>query len=260
VTGAARGIGRAIAASLCGYGWQVVVVDHPGEALGRWRGSPGIAGIVAGDVCDDETLAAAARLAGQAGPLTAWVNNAAVIEREPLHAASASHIDRMLATDLRAYLIGSRYAVQSFLATPSAGSIVSISSVHSRLAFAGHALYDTCKAAVDGMTRTIAAEYGDRGIRANSVAPGAVMTEAEEAARRTAPPAHEPIPLRMFSAPQEIAEVVAFLVSPLSAAINGAVIAADRGLSTTFLPAAPAAPSVPGGPGAPSVPGGPVPD
>jgi NAD(P)-dependent dehydrogenase (short-subunit alcohol dehydrogenase family) len=241
VTGAARGIGKAIATSLCGYGWQVVVVDRPGEALSRWQGSPGIAGVVAGDVCDDETLAAAARLAGQAGLLTAWVNNAALIEQEPLHAASASHIDRMLATDLRAYLAGSRLAVQGFLATGAAGSIVSVSSVHSRLAFAGYALYDICKAGVDGMTRTIAAEYGDRGIRANSVAPGAVMTEAEEAARRATPPAFEPIPLRMFSAPREIAEVVAFLASPLSAAINGAVIAADRGLSTTFLPTAPGA-------------------
>lgn len=239
VTGAASGIGKAVAASLSGYGWQVVVVDLPGEALSRLQGAAGIAGIVAGDVSDDDTLATAARLAGQAGPLAAWVNNAALIEREPLHAASASHIDRMLAVDLRAYLVGAQHAVRNFLAAGTAGSIVSISSVHSRLAFAGHALYDTCKAAVDGMTRTIAAEYGDRGVRANSVAPGAVMTERELAARHAAPPAQEPIPLRMFSAPEEIAEVVAFLASPASAAINGAVIAADRGLSTTFLPTAP---------------------
>ena len=168
----------------------------------------------------DKTLAAAVRLAGQAGPLTAWVNNAALIEQEPLHAASAAHIDRMLTTDLRAYVAGAQLAVRSFLATGAAGSIVSVSSVHARLAFAGYALYDICKAGVDGMTRTIAAEYGDRGIRANSVAPAAVMTEAEEAARRAAPPASEPIPLRMFSSPRDIAEVVAFLVSPLSAAIK----------------------------------------
>lgn len=239
VTGAGRGIGKAIAATLRGYGWQVVVVDLPGKALNGWEGSPGVAAVVAGDVADDETLTAAARAAGRAGTLAAWVNNAAVVGLASLHEASESHIDRMLSVDLRAYLVGAQCAVRSFLATGTRGAIVNVSSVHSRLAFAGHALYDTCKAGVDGLSRTIAAEYGDRGIRANSVAPGAVMTEREVEARSVAPPSPEPIPLRMFSSPQDIAEVVAFLASPLSAAINGAVIAADRGLSTTFLPTAP---------------------
>lgn len=235
VTGAGSGIGRAIAELHADEGWTVVGVERDAAACAALRTElPGVIA-VEGDVSNDAVLLEARDRAVEAGRLMAWVNNAAALGGRPLTELDDEHIESMLATNVRAVLNGTRFAVDEFLRSGTPGSIVCISSIHARLSFAGHTMYDTSKGAVEALCRVVAAEMGPRGIRCNAVAPGAVMTEREVAARLHGPLPHEPIPRAMFSTPAQIASVVAFLTSEASVAINGAVIAADRGLSVSFL-------------------------
>lgn len=236
VTGAATGIGRAVAVTLASAGWNVVGVDTDADRLAVTTASHPRLRPLLGDVRDECTLLGARDLAESVAPLWAWVNNAAVVEIVPLLAVTREHIQRMLEIDYVAYLAGIRLAADWFLQARRAGSIVNIGSVHGRLGFPLHALYDSVKGAIEALTRSVVAEIGDRGIRVNTVAPGAVMTEREMSARAMAPPAMEPIAPSMFSSPEEIAAVVAFLAGDASSAINGAVIPADKGLSAGFLP------------------------
>jgi NAD(P)-dependent dehydrogenase (short-subunit alcohol dehydrogenase family) len=191
--------------------------------------------VIQGDVSEPGVLEGACARAAADGLLIGWVNNAASVEAAPLDALSASHLATMLSVNIAAVARGTSLAVRAFRRNEVAGSIVNVGSVHSRLGFAGHALYDASKGAVDALARSAAAEAGPEGIRCNVVAPGAVMTEREARGRQISPPSSEPIPRAMFSSPEEIAEIIAFLISPASSAINGAVIRADRGLSSVFV-------------------------
>ncbi|MFC0680910.1 SDR family NAD(P)-dependent oxidoreductase [Lysobacter korlensis] len=235
ITGAAAGIGRATAERHAADGWTVVAVDTDADACAALESElPQLTSVV-GDVSDLAVLQAARERAVSIGRLEAWVNNAAVLQGQPMLELDTAHIDAVLAVNVRAVVLGTRLAAEEFVRKGTRGSIVNISSVHARLSFAGSTMYDTSKGAVEALCRVVAAELGDRGIRCNAVAPGSVMTERALEARRLAPQDAEPIPDWMLLSPAEIAEVVAFLTSPASSAINGAVLPADRGLSVTFL-------------------------
>ena len=233
VTGGGAGMGLAITRWHRARGWQVVAVERDPDAAAALGDDDGIH-VVAGDVTAAGALEDAIGKARELGTLHAWVSNAAALGGRPLDELDDEHMDRMLRTNISAVVAGTRLAVAEFTATGIPGSVVAISSVHARLGFAGHTLYDATKGAVEAMCRSVAAEVGHRGIRCNAVAPGAVLTQREVEARRAGPLPHEPIPLAMFSTPEEIAEVVGFLTSPASAAVNGGVIRADRGLSAVF--------------------------
>jgi NAD(P)-dependent dehydrogenase (short-subunit alcohol dehydrogenase family) len=122
-----------------------------------------------------------------------------------------------------------------------------VSSIHARAAFPGYALYDTCKGAVESLTRYVCVEYGHLGIRCNAVAPGAVLTPA---AVRLSEATDDPdaafaatrdlSPMHRISDPKEIADVVAFLLSPEAIAINGHVLAVDNGMAARAYGFAPA--------------------
>lgn len=233
VTGVGAGIGRAIVDRHVAAGWHVVGIERDPVAARVHDGAPGVE-VVVGDVADTAVLEHALDRATSRGHLEAWVSNAAVTRDRSLLEADAEHIASVLRTNIEAVVTGTRLAVARFLADGTEGSVVAVSSVHARLGFAAHPLYDASKGAVEAFCRSVAAEFGPRGIRCNAVAPGAVMTEREVEARRVATPVVEPIPRAMFSTPDEIAAVVDFLTDRGSAAINGAVIAADRGLSSVF--------------------------
>lgn len=233
VTGVGAGIGRAILERHVAAGWHVVGIERDPAAARVHDGVSGVE-VVVGDVADPSVLQDALDRAAARGRLEAWVSNAAMTRDRSLLEADAEHIASVLRTNVEAVVAGTRLAVERFLADGTEGSIVAVSSVHARLGFAAHPLYDASKGAVEALCRSVAAEFGPRGIRCNAVAPGAVMTEREVEARRGAAPVVEPIPRAMFSTPQEIAAVVAFLTDASSAAVNGAVIAADRGLTSVF--------------------------
>jgi NAD(P)-dependent dehydrogenase (short-subunit alcohol dehydrogenase family) len=236
VTGAANGIGRSIAVRLAATGWVIVGIDREAAALEQALGP--LAGVaVAGDVRDGQVIAAARQAAEAAGEFRAWVNNAGVVRLGPLHQMAPEVIDETLDIDLRAVVFGTREALTSFLANGVAGAIVNVSSVHARGAFPGYGPYDVAKGGVEALTRYVCVEYGHLGIRCNAVAPGAVNTSIVPTMSGALRPAAADIrgadlsPMRRVSEPEEIAEVVAFLIEGPSNAINGHVLAVDNGMS-----------------------------
>jgi NAD(P)-dependent dehydrogenase (short-subunit alcohol dehydrogenase family) len=238
VTGAAKGIGRATAECLAARSYAVVGVDTDTAGLDRLAAELPGARFVTGDVRDRATLLAAAELASGQGRLNCWVNNAGIVRLAPLHRVTDDDLDEVLGVNLRAVLLGCQIALQAFLAGRVAGRIVNVSSIHARAAFPGYAVYDATKGGVEALTRYVCVEYGHLGIRCNAVAPGVVDTEIvpgsagpgrDRAADRQA--AHLLSPMHRVSTPEEIAQIVAFLLSDAAASINGQVIGADNGMS-----------------------------
>jgi NAD(P)-dependent dehydrogenase (short-subunit alcohol dehydrogenase family) len=241
VTGAANGIGRSIVLRLAKTGWAVVGVDRDASAL-EDAVQEVAAVAVAGDIRDNQVLAEARRAAETAGELRAWVNNAGILRIAPLHLMAPEVIDETLDIDLRAVIFGTREALSSFLANGVGGAIVNVSSVHAQGSFPGAGAYDTAKGGVEALTRYVCVEYGHLGIRCNAVAPGAVNTNIAANPPGAPPPSSPSIegrdlsPMRRVSEPEEIADVVAFLVEGPSTAINGHVLAVDNGMSAWNCP------------------------
>ncbi len=241
VTGAANGIGRSILVRLAKTGWVVVGVDREESALeDAVQAVSGVA--VVGDIRDNQVLVEARRAAEGAGELRAWVNNAGILRIAPLHIMAPEVIDETLDIDLRAVIFGTREALSSFLGNGVSGAIVNVSSIHAQGSFPGNGAYDTAKGGVEALTRYVCVEYGHLGIRCNAVAPGAVNTNIAAAPPGAPPPSSPSVqgrdlsPMRRVSEPDEIAEVVAFLVEGPSKAINGHVLAVDNGMSAWNCP------------------------
>jgi NAD(P)-dependent dehydrogenase (short-subunit alcohol dehydrogenase family) len=243
VTGAAMGIGEAIAARLLDEGATVVGVDRDPAALAGTASRLGDRMVpVVGDIGDWDTHVRAADLAEQHGDLAWWVNNAGVDWVSSAHEATEEHIERGLRVLLMGPMFGATVAVGRMLER-GGGSIVTISSIQGVAAFPGYYVYATAKAGLLMATKSIAVDYGPLGIRANVVLPGAVETpmtyatlppgmDREEALRREG----ELAPMRRIGQPEEIADVVAFLLTDWASYVNGAEIMVDGGASARCFP------------------------
>lgn len=242
VTGGGQGIGRAIVERLLADDNAVVVIELDEDAL-AWVAEHPIGHqliSVVGDALDEAVAERAADLAEEAGPLKGWVNNAAVFQDASLHSDGARQVLDTIALNLDPAVIGSATAIRRFLAADTGGAIANISSHQAQRAVRGAVPYATAKAAIEGLTRALAVDYGPLGIRVNAVALGSIVTERYEAFLREQEPATvERIekemrllhPVGRVGRPEEVASTVAYLLSEEASFINGAIIPVDGGRS-----------------------------
>lgn len=239
VTGAGRGIGAAIARALDGAGARVALVARTeSELRGVAAGLIHDPIVVPADLgtADGPGTAAGTVLGAFGGRLDVLVNNAATLLRKDSHTVGVEELDLLWRVNVRSALLLTA-AVLPAMAARRAGSIVGISSISGLRGAPRRSIYAATKAALDGMTRAIAMEYGPQGIRANTVAPGVVETAmwTENLARPgVAEAVLDLIPTRRLSTPEEVADVVVFLASDASRAITGEVLAADGGMRSTI--------------------------
>lgn len=248
VTGAADGIGWATAQQLSAGGATVALLDLNG-ALAAER-AQALGPRHSGWACDvTDAAAVQARVAevlARHGRIDALVNNAGIADQTaPTLQQTAEAFDKVLSVHLRGAFLMSQQVIAQMLRQPrdargNRGAIVNIGSIASFGGIPGRNAYSAAKAGVLGMTRALATEWARQGIRVNAVAPGYVKTalvaslaergaiDAQAIARRT--------PLGRMAAPEEIALVIAFLVSPQASYITGAVLPVDGGWGALGAP------------------------
>ncbi len=242
VTGGGRGIGRAVVERLLDEAGTVVAIEFDQSALAWVDDHPAAPRVIAvvGDAADEKVAERAADLAQAAGMLTGWVNNAAIFRDASIHSAGARMMLDLVELNLNPAVVGCATAIRRFLATGTPGAIVNLSSHQARQAVPGCTPYVTAKAAIEGLTRALAVEYGPHGIRVNAVAPGSVATERYEAfLGRQEPEAIARIEeeMRLLHPPgrvarsQEIAAAIVYLLSDDASFINGASVPVDGGRS-----------------------------
>lgn len=233
VTGAAGDIGRAIAQRLKADHDLVVMTDRDLAAVEAAALSMG-AGFVAlhHDVTDPENSADVAAAAARFGQVATLVNNAGAARALSLQSTRPEDWRADGALNLDAPFFVFHAFSDQLKATK--GSVINIASVNGMAVF-GHPAYAAAKAGMIHLTRLIAVEYGRFGIRANTVAPGTVRTQAWEARAAQNPnvfkEAAEHYPLGRIVAPGDVAEAVGFLASPLAGAITGVCLPVDCGLT-----------------------------
>ncbi len=241
VTGAGRGIGRAIALRLAKAGMAVGVTDVDAASAdavaGEIRRARGRALGAAGDVTSLDTMRGAVRAVEQElGPIDALVNNAGWDKMELFLDNDPALWDRLIAINYKGVLNTTR-AVLEGMATRGGGRVVSIASDAGRVGSTGEAVYSGCKAGIIGFSKALAREVAAKGITVNVVCPGptdtALLAEVGTTPRgaKIVAAMHRAIPLGRIGQPEDVVGAVAFLVSDEAAFVTGQVLSVSGGLS-----------------------------
>ena len=235
ITGAARGIGAAIARRFAQDGMQVAVLDLDeaacADTVTAIQQAGGEALAVGANVADEESVdAAVERIAAELGAPTVLVNNAGILRDNLLFKMSVSDWDAVLGVHLRGAFLMSR-AAQKHMVAAEYGRIVNLSST-SALGNRGQANYSAAKAGMQGLTKTLAIELGRYNVTANAIAPGFIQTDMTAAtAERVGVPfdqfvemAAKQIPVARVGQPEDIAHTASFLCSEGAGFVSGQVI------------------------------------
>jgi glucose 1-dehydrogenase len=247
VTGGSSGIGQAIAVRFAAQGANVAInyLTTPDEAVDteeqvhacvrkvRQHGVRDV--LVHGDVsCEDDAVRMVGEAAERLGGLDVLVNNAGIQISRPSEELGSADFDRVLAVNLRGAFLCAREAIRRFLADEKPGVVINVSSVHQVIPRPSYLGYSVSKGGMQNLTRTLALEFGGRGIRVNGIAPGATITPINRAwindpVKAEMVATH--IPLNRAGTADEMAGVCAFLASDDAAYITGQTIFVDGGLT-----------------------------
>jgi len=236
VTGASRGIGRAIAERLASDGMRVVLLARSAEALEAVRAgiesAGGHADVRVASVDDGAALSGIIEeVATTFGRLDVLVNNAGVTRDGLIMRMSDEDFDTVLSVNLRSVFIACRAAARPMM-RGKYGRIVNIGSVSGLMGNPGQANYAAAKAGLVGLTKTIARELGPKGVTANVVAPGFIDTDMTSGLPDAIKDeVRKNLPLRRFGRPEEIAHTVSFVASELAGYLTAQVITVDGGMS-----------------------------
>jgi len=234
VTGAGRGIGRAIALALAREGAAVVVSDIDLETAQQTaqeiKSGGGQAVALKVDVTNRQDAAALTEKAVQTfGGLDILVNNAGIYPSAPIVEIEEEEWDLVMAINLKGVFLCSQAAVKQMMAQRQ-GVVVNIASVDAKTRTTGNAHYAAAKAGVISFTRTLACEMAPYGIRVNAVAPGWIGTETLLKKSDRWQQAIEEIPVGRLGTPEDVAEAVLFLVSDVASYITGEILDVNGGI------------------------------
>lgn len=236
VTGASRGIGRAVALELAARGAKVIVNYNSSEAAANEvveaiKAAGGEALAVKADVADEEQANALIKAATDAyGQIDILINNAGMTRDNVIMMMKPEDFDIVITTNLRSAWLCSKAAARSMM-RKRYGRIINISSVVGIAGNGGQTNYAASKAGIIGMSKSLAKELASRNVTVNVVAPGFIATDmTKDLSEELQKTAIEHIPLGRMGAPEDVAKVVAFLASDDAAYVTGQVLPVDGGM------------------------------
>ncbi len=236
VTGAARGIGRAVVLELLKQGREVFGIDINSEQLKELESVVQEAGFSCKVCCVDITdsgvfEAELEKIASEYGGIDILINNAGITRDSLILRMSDEDFDKVISVNLRAAFVAIR-TVSRYMVRNKYGRIVSLSSVSGLMGNAGQSNYASSKAGLVGLTKTVARELAKKNVTANCVAPGFIATAmTDKLPDAVKEEAKKMIPLRRMGKPEDVAKAISFLASDEAGYITGQVLCVDGGMA-----------------------------
>eukprot|EP01062_Namystynia_karyoxenos_P029668 TRINITY_DN22261_c0_g1_i1.p2 TRINITY_DN22261_c0_g1~~TRINITY_DN22261_c0_g1_i1.p2 ORF type:complete len:290 (+),score=99.65 TRINITY_DN22261_c0_g1_i1:84-872(+) len=234
ITGAGKGIGRAVSLRMAQLGADLVVVSRTASDLASLAAEAqskfGVR--VSQVVCDMADPEALKRALSDAGDIDLLINNAGIAKNAPFLEATVQDFDSTIAVNVRAAMVAGQVAARSMIARKVPGAIVNVSSQASMVGFKDHTAYCASKGALDQLTRVMALELSEHNIRTNAVNPTVVLTDMarrEWSKPEKARPMLSKIPLGRFAEVDDVTDAIAFLLSDGAGLMNGAMLPIDGG-------------------------------